>query len=575
MSIGLGMFGLFQRPGVRSRRVLCCVLLMLPFTLLAGRFQHPGIGLNRAQLDQLKANVQNGIEPWKHNFEWLKKNDHRFSKKPRIFTRRGENIESINSPDFDNRCAWDSQTAYCQAVMYELTGEACYREYALDVVRWFYTHITRGHPHWDSQFRWPHAEGWYLRAAELLRYTGPKEGPLAWTQADTDGVNRFIAIGKGFWWGRGTLLNQLQFTLGGPLARSIWNDDWEQYCEMVEILTANKQGPVGERNGSIREMCRLVTTNELTGAKVKPHVQYSEMGRDIGHPFPGAGQLGENLTILWSQNTLVDPVTGEVSAKKDAVDPIEFLNHQYLRGVNQICKYNLGFDIEWTPIAINRKKGDYWKRPANWGGGRGRLSSEVDIVYMHYKWGRGWDLSKSEETRYIGYALDIRGLDYSHAFLWLPQKAAGRCTLERHDPGKDGVNRFAEFIQPRIQGLSVEKDKSTGAQYISLTNKAFVFPMFLPFRRPLTKPGEYTIRYRCDGPSGMAVINPEDYNTEFADPETCEKRIYVEKVKLPPTGREWKEHTFTLSAPPNRNLVKLEFRTKGKHLDLEWLKVPK
>ena len=75
--------------GVRSRRVLLCVLLTLPFPLRAGQFLHPGIGLNRAQLDQLKANIENGVEPWKHNFEWLKRNDHRFSKKPRIFTRCG------------------------------------------------------------------------------------------------------------------------------------------------------------------------------------------------------------------------------------------------------------------------------------------------------------------------------------------------------------------------------------------------------------------------------------------------------------------------------------------------------
>ena len=211
-----------------------------------GRFQHPGIGLNREHLDQLKANVQGGVEPWKTLYDSLTKHDHRFSKKPRIFARRGEGITQIDSPDFDNRCAWDSQTAYYQAIMYEITGEAEYRERALDYVRWFYTHITGGRPHWDSQFRWP-----------------------------------------------------------------------------------------------------------------------------------------------------------------------------------------------------------------------------------------------------------------------------------------------------------------------------------------LPKPGEYTIRYRCDGLSGIGVINPEDYNTEFEDPETCEKRIYVEKGKLPPTGGEWKEHAFALSAPPNRNLVKLDFRTKGKRLDLEWLKVPK
>jgi hypothetical protein len=458
--------------------------------------------------------------------------------------------------------------------MYEITGEPDYRERALDYVRWFYTNITSGHRHWDSQFRWPHAEGWYLRAAELLRYTGPKEGPLAWTKEDTEGVNRFIAIGEDFWWGRGTLLNQLQFTLGGPLARAIWRDDWDMYCEMVEILTANKEGPVGERNGSIREMCRLVTTNEVTGAKVKPHVQYAEMGRDIGHPMPGAGQLGENLTILWSQNTRVDPKTGEVSDKKNAVDPIEFLGHRYLRGLNQICKYNLGFDIDWTPIAINREKGEYWMRPSNWGGGRGRTSSEIDMAYLYYRWKMRLDFSKSEETRYYGYALAQRGFDYLHAFFWMPQGAAGKATLERLDPGKDGINRFAEFLMPKIDGLAMVEDKVTGAKYVSSTAKDFIFPMFLPFRRPLPAAGEYVLRYRSDGPSGMAVINPAEYDTEFADPETCTKRLYVEKVKLPPTGKAWKEYSFTLNNPPDRHLIKLEFRTKGKRLDLEWLKVP-
>ena len=564
------------------------LVLMLGFILpaaiaFAGRFQHPGIGLNREQLDQLRKNVQEGVEPWKSLYADLTAHDHRFSTRPRIFARRTEGITKIDSPDFDSRCAWDSQTAYCQAIMYEITGEAGYRERALDYIRWFYTNITSGGPHWDSQFRWPHAEGWYLRAAELLRYTGPKTGPLAWTKEDTDGVNRFIAIGENLWWGRGTFLNQLQFTLGGPLARAIWRDDWNMYCEMVEILTANKQGPVGERNGSIREMCRLVTTNEVTGTKVKPHVQFSEMGRDIGHPMPGAGQLGENLTILWSQKTKVDPVSGEVvdgergmgnGERGVGVDPIEFLGHRYLRGLNQITKYNLGFDIDWTPIAINRERCEYWIRPSNWGGGRGRTSSEIDMAYLYYRWKKRLDFSKSEDSRYYGYAMAQRGFDNFHAFLWMPQEAAGNAIPERLDPGKDFTNRFGDFIQPKIDGLSVVEEKTSGAKYISATVQDFIFPMFLPFRRPLPKAGEYVLRYRSDGLSGMAVINPADYDTEWADPETCTRRIYVEKVSLPETGRQWKELKFTLSNPPERNLIRLEFRTKGKFLDLEWMKVP-
>ena len=83
------------------------------------------------------------------------------------------------------------------------------------------------------------------------------------------------------------------------------------------------------------------------------------------------------------------------------------------------------------------------------------------------------------------------------------------------------------------------------------------------------------LRYRCDGLSGMAVINPEDYATEFEDPETCTKRKYAERVKLPATGGEWKDLAFTLENPPDRNLIRLEFRTKGKRLDLEWMKVPR
>ena len=290
--------------------------------------------------------------------------------------------------------------------------------------------------------------------------------------------------------------------------------------------------------------------------------------------FPGAGQLGENITILWSQKTRVDPVTGEVSTKKDAVDPIEFLGHRYLRGVNQICKYNLGFDIDWTPIAINREKGEYWMRPSNWGGGRGRISNEVDILYMYYRWKKNLDLGRSEETRYLGHGLDMKGVDYWHALLWMPQGAAGKATLERLDPGKDWTNRFAEFLLPKVEGLSLQVDKTSGARYVSSTAKSFFFPMFLPFRKPLTKAGEYVLRYRCDGASGMAVINPAEYDTEFADPETCTKRIYVEKVKLPPTGKAWKEYSFTLNNPPDRHLIKLEFRTKGNRLDLEWLKFP-
>lgn len=537
-------------------------------------FVHPGIGFTRDDLLMIAKNVRDGVEPWKSSYASLVKHDHRFSTKPRVFTRRGEGLTAIDSPDFDNRCAWDSQSAMCQAVLYIVDGDERHRKYAMDVVRWFYRNIKSGRPHWDSQFRWPNAERWYLMACELLRYSGPTSGPLAWTDEDTAGVDAFIRCGEGLWWGRGTFLNQLQFTLGGPLARAIWRNDRAKYDAMVEIVTCNAQGPKGEGNGSIKEMCRLVTENEVTGEKVKPHVQYSEMGRDIGHPFPGAGALADNLAIIRSQGTRVDPADGTVSRKKNAVDPIEYLDHRFLRGVNQICKYNLGFDIDWTPIYVNRKKNDVWSRPANWGGGRGRIVDLMDILHSHYRWKRGVDMSKSEDTRYFRYANRLRGPNLFYQFLWTPREAAGKWKDERIDPGKDGVNRFAEFILPRESGVSVMREAKNGPAFVRAESGRLMFPMFLHNRYPLPGPGEYVLRYCTKSDGALGIINPEDYKTEFEDEATCTKRKYVEKIALPSTGGNWKELVITLENPPKRNLVKLDFRTRGGPIDVEWLRIP-
>ena len=107
------------------------LVLMLGFILpaaiaLAGRFQHPGIGLNREQLDQLKRNVQSGVEPWKSLYADLTKHDHRFSKKPRIFARRSEGITKIDSPDCFSRSASRSPRRANMSCAIAATGRAAW-----------------------------------------------------------------------------------------------------------------------------------------------------------------------------------------------------------------------------------------------------------------------------------------------------------------------------------------------------------------------------------------------------------------------------------------------------------------
>ena len=45
-------------------------------------------------------------------------------------------------------------------------------------------------------------------------------------------------------------------------------------------------------------------------------------------------------------------------------------------------------------------------------------------------------------------------------------------------------------------------------------------------------------------------------------------------IPLPSTGGNWKALAITLENPPKRNLVKLDFRTRGGPIDIEWLKIP-
>ena len=533
---------------------------------------HPGIGLNRDDILRIIKNVKDGVEPWASDYLWLTMRDQAFSTNARIYTDRSR-WTAIDDQGYDRQCESDSRNAICQAFMYIATGDIRHREYAMDFIRWTYRTIKSGRAHWDSQFRWPNAERWFVMACELCRYSGPREGDLAWTDEDTAGVDAFISIGENMWWGRTMLLNQLQFALGGPLARGVYRNDRALYDEMVEVMTYNADGPVGERNGSIREMCRLVVSNDVTGAAVTPHYQYAEMGRDIGHPVDGASILVVNLALVRAQGTLVDPVRGTVSLAADAVEPIEYLGDQTLKAVNAICKYNLGAEIDWTPIYISRENNEVWWLPCNWGGGRGRLAPQ-DILYSHYRWKRNMDFEASEDTRYIAYASRLRGSDLFNRFFWTAKEAAGKWKDESINPGGGEYNRFAEFVLPPTPGVSKKKNDGDGMDYLSARTDRFVFPLYLQSRRPLPEPGVYAIRYRSSGKCGMATINPEDYDTEYYDGTNQTKRIYIEEVELPSTDGKWRTHVFRLEKPPARNLVRLEFRAESGAIDVEWLRIP-
>ena len=159
----------------------CSVLFALAVFLIPGfaadgsspaaAFHHPGVLLNRAQLDLIKQRVAAGTEPQKTAFATMLATplaDLNYTPSPRATVECG----SYSKPDFgckDERR--DSAAAYSQAIAWYVTGNVKYARNAIRIMNAWANTLTGGHTNNNGPVQAAWSASVWPRAAEIIRYT--------------------------------------------------------------------------------------------------------------------------------------------------------------------------------------------------------------------------------------------------------------------------------------------------------------------------------------------------------------------------------------------------------------------
>ncbi len=134
-------------------------------------FIHPGILVNRAQLELIKARIATGTEPQKSAFDALLKSelaDLNYAPNPRATVECGP----YSKPDLgckDERR--DATAAYTQALAWVVTGNEKYARNAIRIMNAWAATLTGGHTNDNGPVQAAWAASVWPRAAEIIRAT--------------------------------------------------------------------------------------------------------------------------------------------------------------------------------------------------------------------------------------------------------------------------------------------------------------------------------------------------------------------------------------------------------------------
>jgi hypothetical protein len=134
-------------------------------------FVHPGVLVNRAQLEEMKRRVAAGVEPQKSAFEVLKASKWGaldYTPHPRATVECGSNSNpDLGCKDEQN----DSAAAYGQALLWYITGNKAYAENAVKIMDAWSSTLMGGHTNANGQVQASWTGDVFPRAAEIIRYS--------------------------------------------------------------------------------------------------------------------------------------------------------------------------------------------------------------------------------------------------------------------------------------------------------------------------------------------------------------------------------------------------------------------
>ena len=141
-------------------------------------FRHPGILVNRAQLEAVRTKIRAGTEPWASAFAKMKASSFAaltWTPKPRAIIECGAyskpNLGCSEERD-------DSVAAYTHALLWTLTGDEAHARKAVEILN-AWPGVLQDHTNFNAPLQTAWAASVWPRAAEIMRYTYPR-----WSAAD-------------------------------------------------------------------------------------------------------------------------------------------------------------------------------------------------------------------------------------------------------------------------------------------------------------------------------------------------------------------------------------------------------
>jgi hypothetical protein len=199
---------------------------LLPGLADAQPFRHPGVVVDKSQLDFVKAKIQAGEQPWKNAFDKMKASSYAspsYAPKPRADVECG----SYSSPN--NGCSeerGDAAAAYAHALLWAYTGNKADADKAIQILN-AWSAVLKTHSNSNAPLQAGWASSLSVRAAEIIRHTN-----AGWAQADVD---RFSAMLRNAYLpyftkiGVGTNGNWHLITIDAALGIAVFLDDHELF----------------------------------------------------------------------------------------------------------------------------------------------------------------------------------------------------------------------------------------------------------------------------------------------------------------------------------------------------------
>jgi hypothetical protein len=313
-------------------------------------FAHPGVNVDRTQLNTMRNMVAAGKEPWASAYQAMSVDP--TAAKDYVLKGPVAAVQWRSNGANQYRLYQDGHAAGIQADMWYITGDDAYRDNALKDIRAWSSTLTE----MSEGIHAPVGLAEMTQAAEILRYTTGS----GWTDADTTAYSAMIRIvmrsrDDGGIDQPGAFMNQAAAQLQALVSFAVFLDDRDAYNQyMSRITVGNNPDPL--RDGAISK-------------QINADGQVNEMGRDQGHASLDVSQPASIASTAYIQHTRGD--LGD-----DGIDLFSYLDNRLLKGADYFARYNLGHDVTWTP-------GYAYDKPSTVG--RGIILSSVPL-YNHYRY---------------------------------------------------------------------------------------------------------------------------------------------------------------------------------------------